>query len=892
MAFVTVHYVTPFGQAIVIEVEGEKEYYKLDYVDNNTWAGEVAFKGKGKIAYRFLVVKSDDTSVVYRKEGKGELFYHTIDLASFKQFEKVQINDMFISGQEAEDTFLSTSYFRKVIYGKREEKKMEVKKLGKKTMLLRIRATCVPEFQSVFIGGSLPALGGWKTKEAIEMTPVEAPFYEGLIDISEAKGTFEYKLFIADKETRDNARWEERQNRQYTVIEDEEEKKEPDTLIIQEEPDFSGCYYRGAAVVCPVFSLRSKESCGCGEFLDLKKFVDWCNKTGLSLIQTLPVNDTNVYFTWRDSYPYNPNSVQALHPIYMRLSQLTDDKEILAEIEKKAKELNALDQIDYEATLKFKDEICRKVFAKVGITQKGFKEWFAKAEKWIVPYCVYRSIIKSVDTPLPPHPKDLEEVKKMYAKNKEECDFYAFVQYNLHIQLLEASTYAKDHKVCLKGDLPIGVSKRSVECWMYPQFFRLNKSTGAPPDYFSAGEGQNWGFPTYDWEAMKKDHYSWWIGRLSQMSQYFNAYRIDHILGFFRIWEIPAEDRTGLLGRFMPDLPYSRQELEKYGIYDTDRLTYPYIREHTLDSLFGEEKEFVKKHYLINNYNGTYNLKPEFQYEGQILENTGLDPKERESDRKIVKGLKLLCQNVCLIRAEDPNMFVPRIDLEKTYSSFNELDFWVQEGLRKLYIDYYYKRHEGLWEYTARERLPAMASASDMLVCGEDLGMVPDCVVRVMNDMRINCLRIQRLTCDPDVKFYHPADYQYLTVCAPSGHDMSTIRGWWEEEREKVQYFWNHLLGRPGEAPYTCPPDAVKVIMDMHMYSPAMLSCFPLQDILALKERYIQGRNPRQEQINDPSNPIHYWRYRCHVDLDTLLADEDLNKEVRGVVYASGRHIF
>ncbi|KAL7718127.1 4-alpha-glucanotransferase [Entamoeba marina] len=444
----------------------------------------------------------------------------------------------------------------------------------------------------------------------------------------------------------------------------------------------------------------------------------------------------------------------------------------------------------------------------------------------------------------------------------------------------------------MKGDLPIGVSKRSVECWMYPQYFRLNKSTGAPPDYFSAGEGQNWGFPTYDWENMDKDGYLWWRGRLSHMSQYFNSYRIDHILGFFRIWEIPAEHRTGLLGRFKPDLPLSRQELESYGIYDTDRLTYPYIRDHTLDHLFGDEKTFVISKFLVNNYNGTYNFKPEFQSEGAILEQTGLSPNERLADRKIISGLKLLLQNVCLMRSEDPNMFYPRIDIEKTYSSFAELDFWVQEGLRKMYRDYFYKRHEGLWEYTARRRLPAMAKASDMLVCGEDLGMVPDCVVRVMNDMKINCLRVQRLTDNPDTVFYHPADYQYLTVCAPSGHDMSTIRGWWEEDRGKTQFFWNNLLGRGGAAPFTCPPEVVKTIFDMHLYSPAMLACFPLQDILSLKQRYIEGRDPKIEQINDPSNPIHYWRYRCHVDMDDIMADNDLNSEVRNAVYDSGRHIF
>ncbi|EDS88581.1 4-alpha-glucanotransferase, putative, partial [Entamoeba histolytica HM-1:IMSS] len=338
------------------------------------------------------------------------------------------------------------------------------------------------------------------------------------------------------------------------------------------------------------------------------------------LIQTLPVNDTTVYFTWRDTYPYNPNSVQAFHLLYLRLSAITEDKEILAEIAQQSERLNKLAQIDYEEVLRVKEEISRKVFAKVGTTQKGFDEFKNTAKTWLIPYCVYRTLVKSVDTPLPPTPKDFAEVEKMYEEHKEECDYYAFVQYNLHLQLKEASEYATNNKVALKGDLPIGVSKRSVECWMHPDLFHLDKSTGAPPDYFSAGEGQNWGFPTYNWENMAKDDYAWWKGRLSQMAQYFSAYRIDHILGFFRIWSIPAGHRTGLLGRFNPDWPISRQELEGYGIYDTDRLSYPYIRDHTLNALFGSERDFVVSKFLVDNYNGTYNLKPEYQTEGAILE--------------------------------------------------------------------------------------------------------------------------------------------------------------------------------------------------------------------------------------------------------------------------------
>ncbi|ELP89456.1 hypothetical protein EIN_390810 [Entamoeba invadens IP1] len=898
MAIITINYTTPYGQAVCLEVEGGAKTYLLNYIDNNTWQGAIDFQIKGIVKYRYVVCKSDDKSIIYTTEKSKVAYTHVIDTTNFDQFERIEIKDVFVSGLGSEDTFLATSYFRKVIYGKRPIENLEIKKLGEKTLLLKVRCTCVPEGQCVFVGGAIESLGKWNVHGAVRMTPTQVPLYEALVDISGQKNPFEYKCFIADTNTRANARWEERTNRvyQFPLVEPKDlkaSKEHKDVLIIKEDEDFGGLYYRGVGVVTPIFSLRTRESCGCGEFLDIIKLVDWCKKTGISLIQTLPVNDTTVYFTWRDSYPYNPNSVQAFHLIYLRLSALTDDKAILAEIGQQAEKLNQLAEIDYEEVMRVKEEISRKIYKTCGTTQKGFEEFKESTKDWLLPYCIYRTLIKSVDTPLPPTPKDFAEVEKMYEAHKEECNYYAFVQYNLHLQLKEASEYAATNKVALKGDLPIGVSKRSVECWMHPDLFHLDKSTGAPPDYFSAGEGQNWGFPTYNWENMEKDNYAWWKGRLSQMAQYFNAYRIDHILGFFRIWSIPAQHRTGLLGRFNPDLPFTRNELEKYGLFDTDRLSYPYIRDHTLDALFGVEKGFVIKKFLVSNNRGIYGIKPEFQSESAILDVKGLCPEMRASDKRIITGMKLLLQNVCLLRDEnDSNLFYPRIDMQKTYSSFNELNYWEQESLKRLYTDYFYKRHEGLWEATARKRLPAMARASNMLVCGEDLGMVPDCVVKVMNDMKIACLRIQRLTDVPEKLFYHPADYQYLTVSAPSGHDMSTIRGWWEEDRDKTQYFWTHLLGKSGAAPFSCPTEIVKTIFDMHLYGPAMLACFPLQDILSLRLKYIEGRDPKLEQINDPSNPIHYWRYRCHVDLDDILSDYELNTLLSGTIFASGRHQF
>ena len=152
---------------------------------------------------------------------------------------------------------------------------------------------------------------------------------------------------------------------------------------------------------------------------------------------------------------------------------------------------------------------------------------------------------------------------------------YYFIQFHLHLQLLEATNYARANGVVLKGDIPIGISRNSVEAWTEPHYFNLNGQAGAPPDDFSVN-GQNWGFPTYNWEVMEQDDYSWWMKRFRKMSEYFDAYRIDHILGFFRIWEIPMHAVHGLLGQFVPSLPMSREEIESYGLpfreeFDTQR---------------------------------------------------------------------------------------------------------------------------------------------------------------------------------------------------------------------------------------------------------------------------------------------------------------------------------
>ena len=140
---------------------------------------------------------------------------------------------------------------------------------------------------------------------------------------------------------------------------------------------------------------------------------------------------------------------------------------------------------------------------------------------------------------------DEQRLRVFRNENRAAIDFYCFLQYHLHSQLSDASRYARQRGVVLKGDIPIGVSPSSADVWQYPHLFHLDGQAGAPPDAFAA-TGQNWGFPTYDWEAMARDGYGWWRARLRKMGEYFDIYRIDHILGFFRIWEIPADASHGL----------------------------------------------------------------------------------------------------------------------------------------------------------------------------------------------------------------------------------------------------------------------------------------------------------------------------------------------------------
>ncbi|KAL6272198.1 hypothetical protein ACE6H2_022890 [Prunus campanulata] len=612
--------------------------------------------------------------------------------------------------------------------------------------------------------------------------------------------------------------------------------------------------WRGAGVAIPMFSVRSEADLGVGEFLDLKLFVDWAGESGFHLVQLLPINDTSVHGMWWDSYPYSSLSVFALHPLYLRVQALSENipEDIKLEIQKAKEQLDGKD-VDYEATLSTKLSIAKKIFAQ---------------EKDLI--------------------LNSSSFQKFFSEN----------------QLSEAADYARKKGVILKGDLPIGVDRNSVDTWVYPNLFRMNTATGAPPDYFDKN-GQNWGFPTYNWEEMSKDNYAWWRARLTQMAKYFTAYRIDHILGFFRIWELPEHAMTGLVGKFRPSIPLSQEELEKEGIWDFDRLSRPYILQEFLQDKFGASWTFIASNFLNeyqkNRYETKYNVwncfpildyqfKEDCNTEKKIASKLKSFPERSllQDEDKIRRDLFDLVQNIVLIRdPENPRNFYPRFNLEDT-SSFKDLDDQSKNVLKRLYYDYYFHRQENLWRQNALKTLPALLNSSDMLACGEDLGLIPSCVHPVMQELGLIGLRIQRMPSEPDLEFGIPSQYSYMTVCAPSCHDCSTLRAWWEEDEGRRQRYFKNVVGSDMSPPARCVPDIAHFIIREHVEAPSMWAIFPLQDLLVLKEEYTT-RPATEETINDPTNPKHYWRYRVHVTVEALIKDKELILTIKDLVSGSGR---
>ena len=772
----------------------------------------------------------------------------------------------------------------------------EIPPCHKKGLVIKAYAPLINKDYCLAICGNQKALGNWDPDKAIPMSDANFPEWQIELDASKLKFPLEYKFILYHKEEKKADCWENNPNRYLA----DPELKTNETLVISDRyAYFDIPVWKGAGIAIPVFSLKSENSFGVGDFGDLKRMIDWAVSTQQKVIQILPINDTTMTHAWTDSYPYNSISIYAFHPMYADIKQMgtLKDKSAAAKFNKKQKELNGLPAMDYEAVNQTKWEYFRLIFKQEGekvLASGEFGEFFNANKEWLQPYAVFSYLRDAFQTPnfreWPRHSvynaQDIEKMCRPESVDYPHIALYYYIQFHLHLQLVAATKYAREHGVVLKGDIPIGISRNSVEAWTEPYYFNLNGQAGAPPDDFSVN-GQNWGFPTYNWDVMEKDGYRWWMKRFQKMSEYFDAYRIDHILGFFRIWEIPMHAVHGLLGQFIPSIPMSREEIESYGLPFREEYLIPYIHESFLGQVFGPHTDYVKQTFLLPAETpGVYHMKPEFTTQREV--ESFFAGKNDENSLWIRDGLYTLISDVLFVPdTKEKDKYHPRIGIQRDFI-FRSLNEQEQNAFNRLYDQYYYHRHNEFWRQQAMKKLPQLTQSTRMLVCGEDLGMIPDCVSSVMNDLRILSLEIQRMPKNPMHEFGYLNEYPYRSVCTISTHDMSTLRGWWEEDYLQTQRYYNTMLGHYGTAPTVATPELCEEVVRNHLKSNSILCILSLQDWLSIDGKW-RNPNVQEERINVPSNPRNYWRYRMHLTLEQLMKAEELNDKIRELIKYTGR---
>lgn len=844
---------------------------------NDLWSAEIRINSIPQIEYYYLIKEGE--AVVRREWGEK------------RQLRLEDNNTFYIQDlwkNQPYHNYLYSSVFSDSIFA--HKKGTGVNKYFTNSVLLNVICPYVSKEQTLVISGNNITLGNWSLQKALSLTYIRDGEWQILLNVADFESETQYKFVIINKKSGEAVHWEEGGNRILFA----DKAKQKNTVLAEMGLEFHhhSFSYRGAGVAIPVFSLRSEDSFGIGDFYDLRKMIDWASATNQQLIQVLPVNDTTTSKTWRDSYPYSAISIYALHPIYLGYKEFPlSDKKKQKAFAQEACELNALSEIDYEKVLKLKAAYGNELFVQEGekvLASKEYSVFYEKNKSWLFPYACYCYLRDKNNTG---NFADWHEfaaydetrLKRMLEINpaaQNEINYTCFIQFLLNKQLSAVKEYAHNKSVALKGDIPIGINRDSIDAWTTAHLFNMDTQTGAPPDDFSI-YGQNWGFPTYNWRAMEQEGFAWWKHRFQKMADYFDAYRIDHILGFFRIWEIPLDAVQGLLGYFSPALPYWAEEIIRAGIpFDEQRMVEPFIHEDFLFDLFGEHTEEVKNTYLDVSGWQRFRLKSFCRTQQQIMHlfNGQTDVKSIQ----IRDGLMKLCTEVLFVRdKQDSNRFHPRITAQYTYS-YRYLDDFAKNAFNCLYDDFYYRKHNYYWREQAMRKLPELISSTSMMVCGEDLGMVPDCVPSVMSELQILSLEIQRMPKDPNVTFSDLNALPYLSVCTTSTHDMSPIRAWWLENRELTQRYYNEQLHREGAAPEDCSAELCLQIVQNHLQSSAMWVVLPWQDWISIDESAWR-KNPDEERINIPANANHYWRYRMHISLDDLLKMESLNEKIRNL---------
>ncbi len=890
-----IHYLTQWGQQISIVGNlpqlgaGRTESaFLLEYKREGVWEGalELPTGTPVKIKYRYYL--SEDNGRKIKAEGGPE---RQVDLSVFTN-EHLLLQDAWRIPHHADEALYTSAFTEGIFRPLQRSAPAEMPAGEVPSLRFCLRLSRVPKDCDLFLIGNLPQLGGWDPEKAVPLSSADYPYWKAWVVAPEGQQV-KYKYFLRHRDTGETIyEWGEDR-----VLRAELFNRPLRHWLVQDE------YFRhpkgqwkGSGVAIPVFSLRTHHSLGVGEFLDIRSLVDWAQATGLQVVQILPINDTTATNTAKDSYPYAAISAFALHPLYLNLDLLGTPKSNgeLQQLAEEKKRLNAFSEVPYEHTMRFKMSYARRRYNEQKenlLKDESFLAFFEENKHWLVPYAAFSYLRDQHRT------SDFKEwgvnarydeqqIAKLVDPKSEAYDdiaFHYYLQYHLDKQLYQVAEYARQRGVILKGDLPIGIYRYSVDAWVEPALYNLDVQAGAPPDPFSEN-GQNWGLPTYDWDEMEADGFAWWRKRFQKSERYFDAFRVDHILGFFRIWEIPADQVQGLMGYFNKALPLTMADFNQHQIaFDYDRFCKPYLPQDWVAEKLGDDLAFAEEHFLeAGAQDGFYQFRAGKNTQRAILEFLESEAPDRMQLRE---PLFEMVANVLFLGAKgsDGKAFHPRISMDKT-ESYRRLPNELQHDLHHLYIDFFYRRHEEFWKEEGLRKLPALKSSTDMLICGEDLGMVPACVPEVMYELDILSLEIQRMSKNPQSQFLQHSDIPYFSVCSPSTHDMAPIRAWWEEmDVASKNRFYFEELGLGGTVPHFCEPYLARRIIEKHLNFPSMLAIFPIQDLLAMDPQ-LRRENPFEERINVPADPNHYWGYRLHLPIEDLLRADKFNAQLRDML--------
>ncbi len=869
----SIEYHTRWGQEICVSINDV--VYSMNTTNGLNWHLETDVSGKEN-TYQYQIRLGESVEKEF-----GERRNLVIDGT-----ERLYIKDSWRSCDTYENVLYSAPFI-KSFFTRKAEKPRKSKDAN---LIIGLRHIKIDPDQKVGILGDIKELGSWDPDQVKILDSGQFPFWSTQLKIAPDQ-SFEYKYVLCDANGK-LLKWEEGNNRTFSS-----EVGFKKAMINDEYASFDQDLWRGAGVALPVFSLRTENSGGVGEFTDIPVMIDWMAEVGFKVFQVLPVNDTVASHTWWDSYPYAAISVHALHPVYgnMKAVGSLKNEEAWKHICDQAEKLNQGKDFEYEAVMKMKSNFYKLSYDENKdqfLKSSEFKTFLKANEHWIYDYAVFSCLRDRNKTP------DFhqwgkhrmmtdEEVRKFAspkAKHYDDVAVHFYIQYHLDKQLKAATEYGRKKSVILKGDIPIGIFRNSVEAWRKPDLFQLDQQAGAPPDMFS-DTGQNWGFPTYNWPEMEKNGYQWWTDRLRLMSKYFDMIRLDHILGFFRIWQMPADQVQGLLGIFYPSLPLSAEEIRKWGIHlDIEQYCDPLIHDQQLESM--SFTELIEDYFLVKVAHG-WEFRDAMLSQQVVTEKIRLMVRNEEISQDIAEPLRKevfrLHGEVLFVRDEKEGYYHPRIDLHHTFRYF-KLDESLRHRIRVLHDYYFHHRHNQFWKENANKKLPILRDASDMLMCGEDLGFVPASVGPLMNELQILQLNVQRF---PEYReqFW---ELHYLSVKGPGNHDMHTLRQWWKHDPDGLRRFYHGILGRHGEPPDHMDDQFAEKLLKLQFEANSMWVIIPLQDLIILDHSMLR-ENPEEERINVPENPKNVWKYRFHMNIGELNDKKEFNQKVRELIKGSKR---